>query len=77
MYAAGLLEEVEVEQLRVSSPPDDAGDSSSSKTALEEERRLLARSLAASDDEVRFAFCFYLAWRSRHKGASLDLGAHV
>jgi len=58
VYAAGLLEEVEVEQLRVSSPPDDAGDSSSSKTALEEERSLLARSLAASDDEVRFAFCF-------------------
>ena len=54
MYAAGLLEDVEVE-LRV--PSDNAGDSSSS-TALEEERSLLARSLAASD-EVRFLVLFF------------------
>jgi len=58
VYAAGLLEDVEVEE-RVG--VDDAGTAGLPSTALDEERSLLARSLAASD-EVRsfFWFCLFI-----------------
>ena len=82
VYAAGLLEDVEVE-LRNSS---DAGDSSASSTALKEERSLLARSLAASlaasdSDEVRFS-CFLVFFLLDtaclcRKGASLVRAACI